>query len=55
MIDKYRIMDTPKSWRLRNGVEVPEEYLRALNVNNAQVVIVVMVLVFLSVLFGTMI
>ena len=55
MADKYRIMDTPKSWRLRNGVEVPAEYLNALSKNNTQVGVVVAVLVFLSVLFGTII
>ena len=55
MVDKYRITDSPKSWRMRNGVEVPAEYLSVLNKNDIEVGIFVVVLVFLSVLFGTMI
>ena len=55
MADKYRIMDTPKSWRSRNGIEVSEEYLNALSKNNTHVGIFVTVLVFLSVFFSTMI
>ena len=55
MVDKYGIFDTPKSWRVRNGVEVPEEYINALNKNNIQVGIIVAALVFLSFLIGTMV
>ena len=49
MVDKYRITDSPKSWRLRNGVEVPAEYLSVLQKKNREVFIVcslVMILVF---------
>lgn len=53
MVDKYRIFDSPKSWRLRNGVEVPESYLAVLSKHNVHVAIVVMVFVFVSVFFGT--
>ena len=40
MADKYKITDSPKSWRLRNCVEVPEEYLHVLRKKDNGVLIV---------------
>ena len=52
MVDKYRIFDTPKSWRLRNGVEVPEEYLNAHKKSGMQLLVLIAALVFSSLSIG---
>lgn len=52
MVDKYRIFDTPKSWRIRNGVEVPDEYLAMLKKNNNQVIVMFVALMLITCLCG---
>ena len=52
MVDKYKITDTLRSWRVRNGVDVPQEFLNALEKNNAQIGVLIVALVIMSFFIG---
>ena len=54
MVDKYRITDSPKSWRSRNCVEVPEEYLDVLRQKDNRIIAIFVALSLVVVSVGVL-
>lgn len=52
MVDKFRLTDNPKTWRIRNKVDVPQEYLDILHTNRVRVTFITGMLGIWCFIFG---
>lgn len=52
MVDKYRLIDNPKTWRIRNDIKVPKEYLDILEINGYRLVFLTGCCCLLCFIFG---
>ena len=54
MTDKLKLIDNPQNWRIRNKVEVPEEYLKILRQNNRKIYVLIACLCVWCFYYGTL-